>query len=311
MQYKEENLYKNIRKLVGITLASAVVISALFAGTPPKAAAKKDSSETKTTSKETSDTSDDVFDPNGVYHARLGIQSSTYLWVMNLHYYNGDANELFGTDLENSLICAAHDEDEDPDGDGLIEKAGDFVDAEIAGNGTYTVELNNADFAGDTAVSQLHVATDIPVNDQVKFTDVKAVVNGNTFMEFDEGFMEDESPYLTAGEVVLIINSWRDQLVKYIQEHGHLQNGTGYELLSGNGDDTISITFTVSGFAYDKAEDTIDSTDTASSDAGTASSEKRQDRHINYGIPIAVGVVVVVFSILLLYTKGRKSRVNL
>ena len=63
----------------------------------------------------------------------------------------------------------------------------------------------DADFAGEPAF-QIFIATDIPANDKIKFTDVTATIDGKKVLSFDEGWMENEDPYIQGGEVVVLLN---------------------------------------------------------------------------------------------------------
>lgn len=186
----------------------------------------------------------------------------------------------------------------------------------IEGNGTYTVSLTDADFAGETTISQLHVATDIPMNDTIKFTDVAVKINGKTVAKFDEAYIETDQKYNAGGIDFVVINHWRPDLVELLAAQGLTENGSGIELLYGNGSDTIEVTFTVSGFAYDKAVEeapattaptaaaTADNSQTstpASSDADTASGG-------NTVIIVIVIAVVVVAAVIAAVVIGKKKR---
>lgn len=256
-------------------------------------------------------------DLNGTYHARMGIQTSTFLWIMQMNYYKGDANETLGTEFENKLFCADQEDSEK-----LVSKEGTFNEVEISGNGVYTVTLENANFDGETDISQLHVATDIPLNDKIKFTDVKVMVNGMEFVTFDEAVMEDEAPYLEGGMVILAMNHWRNSVVSYLNEHGRSESGdNGWRLLSGQGDENISITFKVSGFAKDNpdaVEETPAPTKAASSDAAGGDAGETSESEMAVGMTasalIIVGVVlavivliVIAIAIVVLVRKSRRK----
>ncbi len=235
-------------------------------------------------------------DLNGTYHARMGIQTSTLLWIMQMNYYKGKSNETLGTELENKLFCADQEDSEK-----LVSKEGTFNEVEISGNGVYTVTLENANFEGETDISQLHVATDIPLNDQIKFSNVKVMVNDMEFVTFDEAVMEDEAPYLEGGMVVLAMNHWRGSVVSYLKEHGCSESGeNGWRLLSGQGGENISITFTVSGFAKDNP-DAVEVTPTpnlasseGNADASSESSEKAVGSSATVLIVVGVAIVAVI-----------------
>ena len=110
----------------------------------------------------------------------------------------------------------------------------------------------------ERCLSQLHFATDIPLNDVIKFTDIKVKINNRTVMTFDEGYVEDDVQFLDGGIVILAFDNWRNTLKQIVQDQGLYIEGSGIELLRGNGNDNIEITFTVSGFAYDKAEEVVE-----------------------------------------------------
>ena len=181
----------------------------------------------------------------------------------------------------------------DPSGNGA-DYACEFQDAEIKGNGTYTVKVTGADFAGETDISQLHVATDIPLNDTIKFTDVSFSIDGKKIAGFDQGYMEDEEPYLGGGMDLLLINHWRDGLVKDLAAKGVTESvENGYALLQGTTGEEISVTFTVSGFSYDNPEGVATEEPTSTPQAAKDASSEDQESKGSAVVPIVVGVAVV------------------
>lgn len=181
-----------------------------------------------------------------VYHAAMGIQTATQIWIQRWGYYEGSQNEYFDTENFDKLYDS-HKKFYD----------GTFEDVEIKGNGTYTVSLKDADFDGETTISQLHIATDIPTVDSenLQFTDIKLEINGNDIVTFDQAVMEDEENYLQGGAVILLFNHWRDKLIETLGSKGRSEDSSnGWELLQGSGSDNVSITFTVAGLPYDKEE---------------------------------------------------------
>ena len=66
--------------------------------------------------------------------------------------------------------------------------------------------------------------------------------------------MEDEAPYLRGGMDLLLINGWRAPLVSLLEKKGLKKKDSGYALLKGSGKESISVTFTVTGFQYDHGE---------------------------------------------------------
>ncbi len=182
-------------------------------------------------------------DLNGTYHAALGIQTCTKAWINRFAYFDKKSNAYYGTNKANALIAA------DSSAHGK-KYEGIFTDVKITGNGTYTVSLDNAKFDGETDISQLHVATDIPLNDVIKFENVSFSINGKKIADYNEGYMEDEAPYLRGGMDLLLINGWRAPLVEQLEKKGLKKKENGYKLLKGTGKESISVTFTVTGFNY-------------------------------------------------------------
>lgn len=187
-----------------------------------------------------------------VYHAAMGIQTATQIWIQRWGYYADNENEYYGTEDYDKLYDSQKKFYD-----------GTFEDVEIKGNGTYTISLKDADLAGETTISQLHIATDIPVaeSEKLQFTDVKLEINGNKILQFDQAVMEDEEDYMQGGAVILIFNHWRGQLIETLKGMGRSEDsGNGWDLLQGSGKDNVSITFTVSGLPYDNEEAAIEAT---------------------------------------------------
>lgn len=279
---------KNMRKIVALTLAGAMTLS-LASGTTAEAAKKKKAE----------------VDLNGKYHARLGIQTATEKWIMNLGYYENVQNKYFGTENADKLMYSDSDTGEETSTEGTFEEV------EIAGNGTYTVSLKDADFLGETTISQLHIATDIPVNDTIKFKDVKATINGNQVLSFDEGVLENEEPYLEGGMVILLLNHWREALIKQVAGMGKSEDAeNGYTLLQGTGKENVEITFTVEGFAYDNpdavaAEPTEAPTKAPAADTSSDSAAKDSSGSVPV-VPIVVVAVVVVAVVAVVVVRKKK-----
>ena len=283
---------KYMKKGAALVLSGAMTLSmvSVSSAAPKKEAAKKE------------------FDPNGTYHATMGLQTATQLWLTHIGYYDKEQNKDFGTEKANQLWAAdASAESKEP--------LGTFEDVEITGNGTYTLKLENVDFSGETTISQLHIATDIPLNDTVKFTNVKAVIDGNEVVNFEEGWPEDEDPYLAGGMVILLFNHWRDALVQELaQNYNKAETAdNGWDLLKGEAGESIEITFTVSGFAKDNP-DAVEATPTpepAKDDAASSSSaddSSDDSDSSSMAVPIACGVaaVVVIAVVVVVVVKKKK-----
>lgn len=187
-----------------------------------------------------------VTSEQSVYHAAMGIQTATQIWIQRWGYFEKSQNEYYDTENYGKLYAA-----------GGEFYDGTFEDVEIRGNGTYTVSLKDADFSGETAISQLHIATDIPLaeSERLSFTDVTLEINGNEVLKFDEAVMEDEEPYLQGGAVILLLNHWRDSAIQAASSLGRSEDSSnGWEMLDGSGKNDVSISFTVSGLSYDNEE---------------------------------------------------------
>lgn len=275
-------------------MALAMLVSPAFAATEDKT--EEDKQE---------------LDLNGTYHAALGVQTSTQLWIQRMAYFEEKQNKMYGTDMNDKLFYTDSDTQKDE------AVPGTFTDVEIAGNGTYTVSLTGADFKGETAISQLHIATDIPVSDTIKFSNVEVTVNGRTIVKFDEAVMEEEKPYIAAGMDILILNHWRSELRTDLEGKGLPEDASsGWNLLMGSGDDNISVTFTVSGFAYDKKTEETEPEPTEAATSGNTEtkapgSDNKDDN--KGGIPtgaiigIVAGVVLVVIIVIAVVVSKKKK----
>ncbi len=188
-------------------------------------------------------------DLDGTYHAALGISTATDIWINRNAYYAKKPNKYYKTDQWNMLMS------EDSETGDPVEHKGTFTDAVIKGNGTYTVKLEKADFEGETTICMLHVATDIPVNNKITFSNVSAKINKKTIVTFEEPYMEEEKQYLSGGMDIILMNHWREELVQQLSGRGVTEsNANGYDLLAGTGSDSVEVTFTVSGFNYNKKQ---------------------------------------------------------
>lgn len=266
-------MIKNNKKLTAFLLTAALALSA-FSVSPAQAAKKKKAS----------------FDPNGKYHATLGIQTCTNLWLTHMGYYEKSQNSYYNT--ENAAKLMYKDKETNKD----TAAAGTLTNTEIAGNGTYTVKLEGLDAMNETDISQLHIATDIPLNDKVKFTDVKASINGKEILSFDEGIPENEEPYLQGGMVILLLNHWRAELVKEVAAKGLPESAeSGWKLLQGTGNESVEITFTVSGFDYDNP-DVVAADETPASDNQVSSTgaDNSSDNSAAPFLPIVAAVIILI-----------------
>ncbi|MED9905188.1 MAG: zinc-ribbon domain-containing protein [Lachnospiraceae bacterium] len=168
-------------------------------------------------------------DFKNVYHAYLGLQTPT--WI----FRNPFDDATYGKDsgYYDQLIGFQ-------DGD-LTAMGGTFTDAEITGNGTYTVSLTGFDFSGQFEGSNilgetgtfnlLFVSTDLPVDAGIVISNVVLKMDGKTIARQENAFLDKDSEYF---QNVLMENIWERELEE-------LPYYTAPE-------QSIEISFTVSGF---------------------------------------------------------------
>lgn len=279
-----------LKKVVAGMLAGALAVSGLSMGSVPKVVQAADNS---------------MLNLNGKYHATLGIQTATEKWFTHLGYYEKVQNKYFDTEYADKLVYADNSTGEDTAAEGT------FTNVEIAGNGAYTLKLEDADFLGEQVISQLHIATDIPLNDTIKFKNVKAVINGRQVLSFDEGVEEDQEPYLQGGMVILLLNHWRPELIKKLKEEaGKAEDSeNGWTLLQGSGKEKVEITFTVEGFAYDNP-DAVEQEPTDTPAPAVDTSDKAAKSDVSKSsvpvVPIVVAVVVIAAAAVVVAVRKKK-----
>ena len=167
------------------------------------------------------------------YHAYIGVQSASYT------FRNAWNEPNYGQGITGEDGMVYFDQLTGWDGPTALTKDGVFEDAEITGDGTYTVSVKDFDFGDDESLNLLFVSTDIPLDKGVSVTDVKISMDGQTKYTFDEAYQSpDEQAYV----MPMAINIWNDDLGK--------QDGLfGYIMPSSS----IEVTFTISGLGGGEA----------------------------------------------------------
>lgn len=176
--------------------------------------------------------------------------------------------------------------------DGTVE------DAVIKGNGHYTVRLsglNGSPSAGadNAEFGILGFSTDIPKNDTIKFDNIKVTIDGT-----EKGTVTGNDVYYDKDDIddpglitVEVFNAWHEECVNL-------------PLTLPN--DSLEISFDVSGFQYDNPDaknpaddnkldqnpaDTNDQEDSAGqNDNGTTKNEKKN----NKALPITIAVIIII-----------------
>lgn len=163
------------------------------------------------------------------YHAYLGVQSASYTFR---NAWN-DATYGQGVTSDDGMVYFDQLTGWENPGNIAVSKGGVFTDAEITGDGTYSVSVTDFDFGEDETLNLLFVSTDIPLDAGITISDLKVIMDGNTKYTFDEAYLSpDEKEYMSP----MCINIWNDDLGK--------QDGLfGYMMPT----DSIELQFTVSG----------------------------------------------------------------
>ncbi len=215
---------------------------------------------------------DTGFNPDGTYHAALGLQTSPRIHMERFGYFSENPGGVYcpyGEENWNKLTCtlekkhknkkrkksgkkSKNSDDTQKQTTERIVVPGEFTDAEIKGNGTYSVTLEHADFQKENTLSLLQLTTDIPLNSEVTISDIHVTINKRTLVTFEEAFLEDDESYLSGGMTVLLLSHQQYGLKGRLSRLGHPETSPdGWEVLRGGKDECITVTFNISGFNYD------------------------------------------------------------
>ena len=226
-------------------------------------------------------------DLNGTYNAYFGLQTPTF------SFRNAFDDATYGRDTEYFNQITGWE------GSDAVKREGSFTDAEIAGNGTYTVSVSGMDLTGDfdsqDYFNLLFLSTDIPNSGEITISDIKLNIDGR-----DVTIAPILSPDSVNYVCMLIQNIWNEDVATI-----------GYYSVPPK---EMSITFTVSGFAYDNesvAAETVEPSSEAapSSDAAAAPAEAPAESSSGVSpVVIVVIVVVVVAVIAVAVVLGKKKK---
>lgn len=162
-------------------------------------------------------------DEEKTYHAYFGIQCNGS-WA----FRNAWTDASYGAETDFFKDITAND----------ASVGAKVVDAEVTGDGTYTVSVSGYDFKtnGATGLNLLFVSTDIPLSANAKVTDVVAKIDGKEVVNNKDGFQSpDDKDYVN----IMMYNAWNDDL--------NALNGKVNEDANFAPTDTVEITFTISG----------------------------------------------------------------
>lgn len=284
---------KSFRKITAGFAASALALTLAATMVPSVASAVNVSKDGKAAAKA-------EFDPAGTYHAYFGFQQ-TQSWIFRDEWYSEELGKS-GTNLGDSTF-----ENLSQSGDVTTAIEGATVtDAEITGNGTYTVGVEGLDgcltATADAVISMIYVDTDVPVSakDTFQISDVKLVLDDKTQTLPEEIFFNEEAQ----GESGLIRF---DPVNTYQKDKGEYADCPS--IVTPN--NSIKITFTVSGMANDNP-DAVEATPTpAAEDDAAASDDKSEAKDSDSSIsPVVVAgivvAVVVIAGVVVVVTKKKK-----
>lgn len=225
----------------------------------------------------------EAVDLNGTYHAYIGLQSPTYT------FRNAFDDETYGRDTEYFNQMTGWDNND------AVTKPGTFVDAEITGNGTYTVSANGLDMTGEFD-SQDHfnlifLSTDIPNSGEITISDIKLNIDGRD-VAINPILSEDSVNYVN----MTIQNIWN--------ENADIQTIGYYNVPPTD----VTITFTVSGFAYDNTNATVEEAATETTPAATETTEAATTSNSNTVVVVVVIIIVIVAIVVIVLVMNSKKK---
>lgn len=246
------------------------------------------------------------FDADGTYHAYFGFQQQGS-WIFRDEWYS-DTLGIDGKDMKKANLTFDNGTLFQSGTDGVTAIEGTQVqDAEIKGNGTYTVGVSGLngclDPKGDSEIkiSMIYADTDIPMtakDNPVKISDVKLLCDGKEISVPSEPYYPEE--YTDASGLMRF-----DAMNAYKKDQGEYPDSPDMTVVPT---DSIQIQFTVSGFNSDNPDAVApaDDASSASSDANTTSdASTTSSKKSSPVVPIVI-VVVVVAVVAVVVVKKKK-----
>lgn len=256
------------------------------------------------------------------YHAYLGVQSASYTFR---NAWN-DATYGQGVTSDDGMVYFDQLTGWENPGNIAVNKGGVFTDAEITGDGTYSVSVTDFDFGEDETLNLLFVSTDIPLDAGITISDVKVVMDGNTKYTFDEAYLSpDEKEYMSP----MCINIWNEDLGKQDGLFGYMMPTDSIELqftVSGTGveaetteaeteevteaETTEEVTEAETTEAVTEAEteaETEADTEAAETEAAAADTQPAESSSSNVGVIIAIVAAVVVVAVVVVVVVKKKN----
>ncbi len=254
------------------------------------------------------------------YHAYLGVQSASYTFR---NAWN-DATYGQGVTSDDGMVYFDQLTGWENPGNIAVNKGGVFTDAEITGDGTYSVSVTDFDFGEDETLNLLFVSTDIPLDAGITISDVKVVMDGNTKYTFDEAYLSpDEKEYMSP----MCINIWNEDLGKQDGLFGYMMPTDSIELqftVSGTGveaettaaeteevteaETTEEVTEAITEAETTEAVTEAAETEAAETEAAAADTQPAEESSSsNVGVIIAIVAAVVVVAVVVVVVVKKKN----
>ena len=249
------------------------------------------------------------FNPDGTYHVYFGMQQ-TESWIFRDEWYSKPLG-LGGTDLKKAKLNYEDGSLYQSINSKLSPVEGTVVtDAEITGNGTYTIGVEGlngilASAPSEAKISMIYASTDIPMSakdNPVTISDWKLTMDGNEVSLPEDIFYPAE--YTDASGLLRF-----DAVNTYQSDKGEYEGGP--TVMAPN--DSIQLTFTVSGFNSDNpdAVEPADGDATSGADAATSgtTAEASSSSNGSSATPIVVAIIaiVVVVGVVVVVVKKKKN----
>ena len=286
---------KSLRK-ISAAIAGCALAMALTVGAVPNAA---NAAVKPQCTKDGEKAGKAKFNPDGTYHAYFGLQQQN-TWIFRDQWFSPTLG-VKGTDLAGNDYASIL---QSKDGK-VLKMDGTVTDAEITGNGTYTIGVTGLNSCIDTdldanPISMIYASTDIPISaikdGTVKISDVKMSIDGK------EAFSGE--PY-TNEDTELVKLYQFDCTNTYKKDQ--FENPS---ILCPS--DSIQITFTISGFTNDNpnavaATPTPAADSSASSSTSSTSSTESNGGTNTTAVAVVAVVAVVVVAGVIVFVKKKKN----
>lgn len=290
---------KSIQKLIAVASASVMALALSVSIVPASYVSAETSKQGKEAAKK-------EFDPNGTYHAYFGLQQAQS-WIYRDEWYSDtlgiDGSEMkkAGLTFDQGTLFQSKD-----NANSALEGT-KVTDAEITGNGVYTVKveglnglLTDEESKDEKAiVSMLYVDTDIPMtakDNPVVISDVKLKLDGNTQAMPAEVFFPEE--YTDESGLIRF-----DAVNTYQRDQGAYPDCPSIVTPR----ESAEITFTISGMAADNPDAVEATPEPVESSSSSSDSAESSSGIGTAGVVGIVVVVIVIVAVIVVVVKKKKD----